>query len=127
MMKKILLIATGGTIASEQTGSGLAPRLHPKDLLRYVPDAESICELDTVQPFHIDSTNISPAHWLTLTGIIEESYDAYDGFVFSSLVDFDGIGIRPVVNLRSNVELSTELPSGCTKLDGTVNCPYIIK
>jgi len=53
--------------------------------------------------------------------------DAYDGFVFSSLVDFDGIGIRPVVNLRSNVELSTELPSGCTKLDGTVNCPYIIK
>lgn len=86
-MKKILLIATGGTIASEQTGSGLAPRLHPKDLLRYIPDAESICELDTVQPFHIDSTNISPAHWLTLTGIIEESYDAYDGFVISHGTD----------------------------------------
>jgi len=35
--------------------------------------------------------------------------------------------VRPVINLRSNVELSTELPSGCTKLDGTANCPYIIK
>jgi hypothetical protein len=78
-MKKILLIATGGTIASEQTGNGLAPRLHPKDLLRYVPDAANICELDTIQPFHIDSTNVSPAHWLTLTGIIEESYAKYDG------------------------------------------------
>ena len=86
-MKKILLIATGGTIASEQTGSGLAPRLHPKDLLRYVPEAETICELDTVQPFHIDSTNVSPAHWLTLTGIIEENYAKYDGFVISHGTD----------------------------------------
>ena len=86
-MKKILLIATGGTIASEQTGSGLAPRLHPKDLLRYVPDAANICELDTIQPFHIDSTNVSPAHWLTLTGIIEESYAKYDGFVISHGTD----------------------------------------
>ena len=86
-MKKILLIATGGTIASEQTGNGLAPRLHPKDLLRYVPDAANICELDTIQPFHIDSTNVSPAHWLTLTGIIEESYAKYDGFVISHGTD----------------------------------------
>ena len=86
-MKKILLIATGGTIASEQTGSGLAPRLTPKDLLKYVPDAQNICELDTLQPFHIDSTNISPAHWLTLTGIIEENYAKYDGFVISHGTD----------------------------------------
>ena len=86
-MKKILLIATGGTIASEQTGSGLAPRLNPKDLLKYVPDAQNICELDTLQPFHIDSTNISPAHWLTLTGIIEENYAKYDGFVISHGTD----------------------------------------
>ena len=86
-MKKILLIATGGTIASEQTGNGLAPRLHPKDLLRYVPDAANICELDTIQPFHIDSTNVSPAHWLTLTGIVEENYEKYDGFVISHGTD----------------------------------------
>jgi L-asparaginase len=86
-MKKILLIATGGTIASEQTGSGLAPRLNPKDLLRYVPDAKNICELDTIQPFHIDSTNINPAHWLTLTGIIEENYGKYDGLVISHGTD----------------------------------------
>ena len=35
--------------------------------------------------------------------------------------------IRPVINLNSTVELSTELPEGCTKLDGTKACPYIIK
>ena len=86
-MKKILLIATGGTIASEQTGNGLAPRLHPQDLLRHVPEAKNICELDTIQPFHLDSTNISPAHWLTLTGVIEENYEKYDGFVISHGTD----------------------------------------
>ena len=80
-MKKILLIATGGTIASEQSGNGLAPSLSPEDLLRYIPDARDICELDTVQPFHIDSTNVSPAHWLILEDIIEKNYDKYDGFV----------------------------------------------
>ena len=80
-MKKILLIATGGTIASEPSADGLAPSLTPEDLLRYIPDAKDICELDTVQPFHIDSTNVSPAHWLILEDIIEKNYEKYDGFV----------------------------------------------
>ena len=34
--------------------------------------------------------------------------------------------VRPVINLKSNVQLSTDLPEGCTKLDGTEACPYII-
>ena len=80
-MKKILLIATGGTIASEPSADGLAPSLPPEDLLRYIPDAKDICELDTVQPFHIDSTNISPSHWLILEDLIEQNYEKYDGFV----------------------------------------------
>ena len=35
-------------------------------------------------------------------------------------------GIRPVINLKPTFELSTNLPSGCTELDGTQACPYII-
>ena len=35
--------------------------------------------------------------------------------------------VRPVINLNSTVQLSTELPSGCTELNGTEACPYIIK
>ncbi len=80
-MKKILLIATGGTIASEPSANGLAPSLSPEDLLRYIPDAREICELETIQPFHIDSTNVQPSHWLTLSAIIEENYEKFDGFV----------------------------------------------
>ena len=38
-MKKILLIATGGTIASKYTESGLSPQLTADELLSYIPDA----------------------------------------------------------------------------------------
>lgn len=80
-MKKILLIATGGTIASRKTEAGLAPGLSPEELLRFVPDASAFCRVDTVQPINLDSTNITPRHWLELAGIIEREYSRYDGFV----------------------------------------------
>ncbi len=80
-MKHILLIATGGTIASLKTEKGLIPGLSPEELLRFVPDAALICRVDTVQPMNLDSTNITPRHWLTLAKVIEERYDSYDGFV----------------------------------------------
>ena len=35
-MKKVLLIATGGTIASRQSQNGLAPALDADSLLRYL-------------------------------------------------------------------------------------------
>ena len=37
-MKKILMIGTGGTIASEVTESGLAPELTTEQLLARIPD-----------------------------------------------------------------------------------------
>ena len=41
-MKKILLIATGGTIASKSTQDGLSPKISPEELLSYVPETEKI-------------------------------------------------------------------------------------
>lgn len=79
--KKILLITTGGTIASRETGQGLAPGLSAAELLREIPEAAELCEIETVSPFLLDSTNITPAHWLGLAACIEERYRAYDGFV----------------------------------------------
>ncbi len=80
-MKHILLIATGGTIASRHTPEGLAPQITPQELLSYVPDTASLCQIDTVQPLNLDSTNVAPEHWLLLAKLIEEQYDRYDGFV----------------------------------------------
>ena len=86
-MKKILMIATGGTIASAPTENGLAPQLKPEDLLYYIPDAKNICETETLQLFNLDSTNITPEHWLMIAKAIEDNYDCYDGFVIAHGTD----------------------------------------
>ena len=80
-MKKLLLIATGGTIASRHTDTGLSPQIPESELLAYVPEAKSFCEADCVQPFSLDSTNVHSEHWLKLSMLIEENYEKYDGFV----------------------------------------------
>ena len=79
--KKILLIATGGTIASQSKGEGLTPEISADNLLRYVPEILEFCNADAIQLYNIDSTNVTPAHWLKIANTIEENYQKYDGFV----------------------------------------------
>ena len=45
-MKKILVIGTGGTIASKQMGEGLSPALSAPEILTYVPEVDKLCERD---------------------------------------------------------------------------------
>ncbi len=80
-MKQILAIGTGGTIASEPELDGLSPELTADQLLGQVPKIREFCQVDCIQPFCIDSTNMSPAHWLRIAGCIRERFWQYDGFV----------------------------------------------
>lgn len=80
-MKRILMIATGGTIASGYTEEGLAPRIAAAEMLGYVEEYKGFCQVDVLQPFQLDSTNICGRHWLELAGLVEAHYDDYDGFV----------------------------------------------
>ena len=86
-MKNILMIGTGGTIASEMTPEGLTPELTPAQLLRYVPAISGLCRVDCLSLFSLDSTNITPKHWLRTAEAIREHYDVYDGFVISHGTD----------------------------------------
>lgn len=80
-MKRILMIGTGGTIASTQTEYGLAPGLTPADILSYIPAVRQVCEIDTIQVCNLDSTNVTPEHWRLMAETVEEHYEEYDGFV----------------------------------------------
>ena len=75
------MIATGGTIATTEDGTGLAPTMTGPELARQVPLLDTICELDFVQPMNIDSTNMRPRDWLEIARAVRDAYDAYDGFV----------------------------------------------
>ena len=86
-MKNILMIGTGGTIASEMTPSGLTPELNSTQLLSFVPRIGEMCHVDCVQLYSLDSTNIRPAHWPGVARAVRENYDRYDGFVISHGTD----------------------------------------
>lgn len=87
MKKNILLIATGGTIASKKTDDGLSPGITSDELMEYVPEIKEYCNVDTIQILNIDSTNIQPEYWTLITDTIENAYDKYDGFVISHGTD----------------------------------------
>jgi len=82
-MKKILLISTGGTIASTISKNGLTPTIKPREMLNYLKNIDEFCEIDTFQLLNIDSTNIQPEHWLDIVIFIKEKYNFYDGFVIT--------------------------------------------
>ena len=86
-MKKILLIGTGGTIASDVTEDGLAPELTTEQLLSHLPAISGICDVDCVQLLNLDSTNMRPEHWLAMAGCVRDNYDRYDGFVIAHGTD----------------------------------------
>ena len=86
-MKRILMLATGGTIASREGGHGLSPCITSEEILCHVPEIGSFCQVEALQLMNLDSTNICPAHWLEIRAALEEHYDRYDGFVITHGTD----------------------------------------
>ena len=72
--KRILLLSTGGTIASRidyRTGA-VTPVLSASDLLDSIPELADIAEIDSEVVISEYSENIMPEHWLTLARRIDE-------------------------------------------------------
>ena len=126
-MKKILLIGTGGTIASDVTDSGLAPELTTEQLLSHIPGISDICGVDCLQLLNLDSTNMTPAHWLEIAACIREHYGCYDGFVIThgtdtmaytaSVLTFMVLGIPiPVVLTGAQLPIEHPLTDGVDNL-----------
>ena len=125
-MKHILLIATGGTIASAEDGNGLSPALTGEELARSVPEIEGLCELDIVQPMNIDSTNMRPADWLRIAEVIRENYDAHDGFVILHGTDTMAYTASALSFMLENLSkpvilTGSQLPIGTLRTDGKEN------
>jgi len=85
--KNILLIATGGTIASKKSDNGLKPQISPDELMQYIPQVKNICDFHAVQLLNLDSSNMEPKHWKMMVHTIRENYEKYDGFVIAHGTD----------------------------------------
>jgi len=83
-MSQILIIYTGGTIGmmSDPATKVLKP-INFEQIMDNVPELEKLnCKIK-VHSFDeiIDSSNMNPAIWSQLAGLIEANYDTVDGFV----------------------------------------------
>lgn len=86
-MKRILMIATGGTIACSEGTDGLAPALNADNLLTFVKEKFTDCIFDTFQLLNIDSTNMQPEHWIKIASHIKDNHLKYDAFVITHGTD----------------------------------------
>jgi len=94
-MKKILLLTTGGTIASVDSEEGEKPGLSGEDLIQYIPEAAKICELSS-EPIIIrdsskgvDSTNMQPEDWIEIAKAVFSALKIrkYDGVIITHGTD----------------------------------------
>ena len=84
-MKKILLLATGGTIASRETEHGLRPTLSAGDMRAAIGAKGGVIEV--MDLLSIDSTNIAPTHWQTVARRVADVRTDYDGFIVTHGTD----------------------------------------
>lgn len=126
-MKKILLITTGGTIASIKTDDGLQPGLNGKQLLNYIPEIKNLCEVEVKSLFAVDSTNICHTHWLEIAKEIKENYDNFDGFIIAHGTDtmsYTASALsyliqnskKPIILTGSQKPINLEISDGKTNL-----------
>ncbi|MDO4178711.1 MAG: asparaginase [Phascolarctobacterium sp.] len=86
-MKKILMIGTGGTIASVPGPDGLVPALDGQTMCKMVSGLANLCAIECKEILNLDSSNLSPRHWQQMAVTIAENYEAYDGFVITHGTD----------------------------------------
>lgn len=77
----ILLIATGGTIASTKHKQGLKPTLDGREICRLVPQLNDLAQISVCNLMQMDSTNVGPAEWVIIAKTIQDAYEQFDGFV----------------------------------------------
>jgi L-asparaginase len=78
---KLLLLFAGGTIGmvhNQETGA-LEPAASALELLQHIPELHEIAEIDFELVDNVDSSNMTPDHWVTLATRIAAQYDQYDG------------------------------------------------
>lgn len=126
---KLLIIYTGGTIGmikDPKTGS-LRP-FNFEGIYDQIPELKRFhyhLDFHCFEPL-IDSSDISPAHWVELAEIVEKNYELFDGFVVlhgSDTMAYTASALSFMLeNLNKPVIFTgSQLPLGVLRTDGREN------
>ena len=81
MSKKVLIINTGGTLASVAKEHGLTPGLTTESMLKELHIVAGEAQLTTQEFSALDSANIFPEDWARLAQMISRERGCFDGIV----------------------------------------------
>ena len=125
LKKKILLITTGGTIASMPGGEGLEP--HRSGVMeRELEQLRTYYEISVLDAMCLDSSNIRPEEWQFIAREIFENRAGYDGIVVSHGTDTMAYTASAVTYMLPDVDLpvvftGSQLPLSDMLSDGPDN------
>ncbi|MBQ2928161.1 MAG: asparaginase [Oscillospiraceae bacterium] len=123
--KKILLLTTGGTIASLPGGEGLEPQR--SDVMeRELEQLRTYYEITVRDVMCLDSSNIRPEEWQTIARHIFEERTGFDGIVVSHGTDTMAYTASAVTYMLPDIDLpvvftGSQLPLADMLSDGPDN------
>ena len=123
--KKILLLTTGGTIASVPGGEGLEP--HRSDVMeRELNQLHTYFDITVQDVMCLDSSNIRPEEWQTIARHIFAQRSGYDGVVVSHGTDTMAYTASAVTFMLPNIDIpvvftGSQLPLADMLSDGPAN------
>lgn len=125
----ILIIYTGGTIGMQRDSeTGALVPVDFDNISREIPALEdyniSISSWSFESP--IDSSDMSPSHWVKIAEVIEEKYEEYDGFVILHGSDTMAYTASAMSFMLENLNkpiifTGSQLPMGMLRTDGRDN------
>lgn len=86
-MKKVLILATGGTISSHAGEDGMVPQSAPPELMGALEHFAAYYTLDYRVILNLDSSNIQLEEWRLLAKSVFEALPHYDGVVVTHGTD----------------------------------------
>ena len=123
--KRILLLTTGGTIASMPGGEGLEP--HRSDVMeRELEQLRTYYDISVQDIMCLDSSNIRPEEWQVIARHIFENRAGFDGIVVSHGTDTMAYTASAVTYMLPNIDLpvvftGSQLPLADMLSDGPDN------
>src|SRR3989338_288878 len=87
--KTILILHTGGTIASKidyETGA-VTPAITPEELVTSIPELSKIANIRVEIVFQMASDDIQSDHWIVLAKKIAQEHERFDGIIITQGTD----------------------------------------
>ena len=125
MKKKILLLTTGGTIASVPGGEGLEPQ-RSGVMERELNQLRTYYDISVQDVMCLDSSNITPEEWQIIARAIFENRTQFDGIVVSHGTDTMAYTASAVTFMLPNIDIpvvftGSQLPLADMLSDGPEN------